>query len=73
MMSLHAMKKPSASGKGVEKKKTAVPQEKQAVTSNTDLFFLFMNPLRNPNSIFVYMLLILYALGTYSESHHSLP
>jgi hypothetical protein len=33
------------------------------------LVLLFMNPLRNPNSIFVYMFLILFVLGKYSETH----
>ena len=33
------------------------------------MFLAFANPTRNPNSIFVYMLMTLYALGKYSESH----
>ena len=33
-----------------------------------DLVLLYLTPWKNPNSIFVYMLLILYALGKYSES-----
>lgn len=32
------------------------------------LLILYMTPWKNPNSIFVYMLLLLYGLGTYSEA-----
>jgi hypothetical protein len=32
------------------------------------LLLLYMTPWRNPNSIFVYMLLLLYVLGSISES-----
>lgn len=37
------------------------------------LFLVYMTPWRNPNSIFVYMLLTLIALGKYSESHPHVP
>ena len=33
------------------------------------LLVTYMTPWRNPNSIFVYMLLLLVALGKYSETH----
>mmetsp|Transcript_30477 Transcript_30477/g.45372 ORF Transcript_30477/g.45372 Transcript_30477/m.45372 type:complete len:114 (+) Transcript_30477:103-444(+) len=36
--------------------------------SGLDLFFLFMNPLRNPNSIFVYMILIINILAKVKEN-----
>lgn len=32
------------------------------------LFLLYMTPWKNPNSIFVYMLMVLYFLGKYSEA-----
>jgi hypothetical protein len=41
----------------------------QKMPSPTDLFLAFMTPWRNPNSLFVYMLIILYTLGKYSEAH----
>ena len=38
-----------------------------------DLFLLVMTPLEeNPNSIFVYMFLLLYGLGTWNEMHYTL-
>jgi hypothetical protein len=33
------------------------------------LVLVYMTPWKNPNSIFVYMFALLYALGKYSESH----
>ncbi|KAG7342190.1 hypothetical protein IV203_007282 [Nitzschia inconspicua] len=48
-------------------KKKPVEQEKEK-TNALGLFILYMTPWRNPNSIFVYMLLLLYALGKYSEA-----
>lgn len=53
-----------------KKKKGAVvePPEKEKV-GGIGLFFLYMTPWKNPNSIFVYMLLTLYFLGKYSEAH----
>lgn len=35
-----------------------------------ELILLFMTPWRNPNSIFVYMFLILYVLGKMNETPH---
>ena len=35
----------------------------------TKMFLAYANPVRNPNSIFVYLLMGLYALGKYSEAH----
>ena len=52
------------------KKKIPVPEkiEKESPTGIA-LLFAYMTPWRNPNSIFVYMFGLLYALGKYSESH----
>ena len=36
------------------------------------MFAAYANPMRNPNSIFVYLFMALYALGTYSEAHHGM-
>ena len=33
------------------------------------MVLLYLTPWRNPNSIFVYMFLVLYGLGKYSEAH----
>ena len=44
------------------------PAEKEKQTG-ISLLFTYMTPWRNPNSIFVYMFGLLYALGKYSESH----
>eukprot|EP00977_Amphora_coffeiformis_P008490 scaffold1923_cov160-Amphora_coffeaeformis.AAC.2 len=38
------------------------------MTDPLQLFLVYMTPWRNPNSIFVYLLIILYALGKYSEA-----
>jgi len=40
----------------------------QEMPSATELLFAFMNPLRNPNSIFIYMLILLQVLGTIKEN-----
>eukprot|EP00562_Extubocellulus_spinifer_P029837 CAMPEP_0178706978 /NCGR_PEP_ID=MMETSP0699-20121125/15727_1 /TAXON_ID=265572 /ORGANISM="Extubocellulus spinifer, Strain CCMP396" /LENGTH=116 /DNA_ID=CAMNT_0020354879 /DNA_START=107 /DNA_END=457 /DNA_ORIENTATION=- len=40
---------------------------KQKVVDPLELFILFMTPWRNPNSIFVYMLIILNVLGKMNE------
>ena len=49
------------------KKKKIVEEEEREQPRGLGLVLLFMTPWRNPNSIFVYMLLIVYGLGTYSE------
>ena len=60
---LHAFKPPSL------KKKTAEPPSEKIKSSNAlDLIILYMTPWRNPNSIFVYLFVILFALGKYSEA-----
>ena len=60
---LHAFKPPTF------KKKTPEPViEKEKSSSALDLITLYMTPWRNPNSIFVYMLILLFALGKYSEA-----
>ena len=51
------------------KKKGAEKKERETVTDPAKLVLLYMTPWRNPNSIFVYLFGILYALGKYSEVH----
>ncbi len=52
--------------KSVGKKKADDDKES---TKSPNLILAYMTPWRNPNSIFVYMFGLLYALGKYSESH----
>ena len=52
--------KKSKKSPGGEEKKTPSPMT---------LLVAYMTPWRNPNSLFVYMLLTVYALGKYSEAH----
>jgi hypothetical protein len=47
-------------------KKNPVEPEREK-SDALGLLLLYMTPWRNPNSIFVYMLLLLYALGKFSE------
>lgn len=54
--------------KGKKNVKGNNEQEKEKVTG-LNMVLLYMTPWKNPNSIFVYMFGILYALGKYSESH----
>ncbi|CAB9508940.1 expressed unknown protein [Seminavis robusta] len=42
--------------------------EKRKVVDPLELFVAYATPWRNPNSIFVYMFVALYALGKYSEA-----
>ena len=49
-------------------KKTNVQEERTQQDWDFSLFLLYMTPWKNPNSIFVYMLLTLIGLGKYSES-----
>jgi hypothetical protein len=51
------------------KKKPVEPEREK--NDALGLFLLFMTPWRNPNSIFVYMLLLLYALGKINEAQSS--
>jgi hypothetical protein len=57
----------------IKKKKVspeiAEPGQVKERVSGIGLFFLYMTPWKNPNSIFVYMLVTLYFLGKYSEAH----
>jgi len=51
---------------------TTAPKEK--MTDPLQLFFVYMTPWKNPNSIFVYLFIALYALGKYSGAHsQSIP
>ena len=51
-------------------KKKDNSDDKESMSDPLQLLLLYMTPWKNPNSIFVYMLAILYALGKYSESQH---
>lgn len=57
---IFAAKKPNKSAGGEE--------EKKQVVDPLELFILFMTPWRNPNSIFLYMLIIINILGRMQES-----
>lgn len=66
-------RKPSTSTislKASNKKNRKVEAKDETIQQkwNFSLFLVYMTPWRNPNSIFVYMFLILYCLGKYSES-----
>lgn len=43
-------------------------QEKIKMTDPVQLLLLYMTPWKNPNSIFVYLFALLYALGKISEA-----
>jgi len=45
-------------------------EEKIQVTDPLELLLLYMTPWKNPNSIFVYMIIILFLLGKYSEANN---
>jgi hypothetical protein len=50
---------------------SSVEEEEREQPRGVGLVLLFMTPWRNPNSIFVYMFLILYVLGKYGEAKSS--
>jgi hypothetical protein len=50
------------------KKQPSTPEPEREKTDGLGLFFLYMTPWKNPNSIFVYMLAGLYFLGKYSQA-----
>lgn len=50
------------------KKDKSMPDQKKKNEWDLGLLLVFMTPWRNPNSIFVYMFLILYGLGKMSEA-----
>lgn len=52
--------------KGSPVEKTSERESKSLM----ELVIVYMTPWRNPNSIFVYMFMILYALGKVSEARH---
>jgi hypothetical protein len=54
----------SSSSSGVAKE----PKQEKEKVGGIGLLILYMTPWKNPNSIFVYMLLTLYFLGKYSEA-----
>ena len=51
-------------------KKKVPDEEEREKKSPLELMVVYMTPWRNPNSIFVYMFAILYALGKVSEARH---
>jgi murein L,D-transpeptidase YcbB/YkuD len=51
-----------------KKKVGAKKQEKEKITSGADLFILYMTPWKNPNSIFVYFILIINILAKFNEA-----
>ena len=51
-----------------KKPNKSTEEEKKQVVDPLELFILFMTPWRNPNSIFLYMLIILNILGRMQES-----
>eukprot|EP00536_Pseudo-nitzschia_multiseries_P001118 jgi/Psemu1/2584/gm1.2584_g len=58
-----------ASELNAKKKKAVVEEEPEREKNNPlGLLIVYMTPWRNPNSIFVYMFGIVYALGKYSEA-----
>jgi hypothetical protein len=54
------------------KKKEEKKTETRQVTDPLELLILYATPWRNPNSIFVYLFVVLYVLGKYSEAHHGM-
>ena len=57
-----------------KKKPTTVKKQPQPLQDldPVRLVIAYMTPWRNPNSIFVYLLALLYCLGKYSEAHSSM-
>ena len=55
----------------VPKNKSGNKNEDEVIKQKWDfsLFLTYMTPWINPNSVFVYLFLTLYALGKYSEAH----
>jgi hypothetical protein len=55
-----------------KKNNTEIKKEVEKAQQAWDwkLILVYMTPWRNPNSIFVYMFALIYALGKYSESHN---
>jgi hypothetical protein len=65
----------TSSTKLAAKKTGSKKKEDDKVKQEWDasLLIQFMTPWKNPNSIFVYMIGLLYLLGKYSEAHSRLP
>mmetsp|Transcript_17802 Transcript_17802/g.43961 ORF Transcript_17802/g.43961 Transcript_17802/m.43961 type:complete len:121 (+) Transcript_17802:1460-1822(+) len=51
-----------------KKKEPAKKPEEKEQTPPLKLLIAYMTPWRNPNSIFVYLFLLVYILGSYSEA-----
>jgi len=52
------------------KKKIVEEEPEREKNDGFGLFLVYMTPWKNPNSIFVYMIALLYCLGKYSEAQH---
>lgn len=68
--SLHAIKKDSSNK--TKKQNSTEKTAKKKVNDPLELFLAYATPWRNPNSIFVYMLLTLYILGSITESQRGM-
>ncbi|CAJ1947905.1 unnamed protein product [Cylindrotheca closterium] len=51
-----------------KRERAAKKAEEKEKTPPLTLFISYMTPWRNPNSIFLYMFLVVYLLGSYSEA-----
>ena len=51
-----------------KKEPVTAPKEEKEKTPPLKLFLAYATPWRNPNSIFVYLFLAVYLLGSYSEA-----
>ncbi|KAL7461402.1 hypothetical protein ACHAXS_001823 [Conticribra weissflogii] len=67
IFSCYALKKDT----GENVKKRVAKKDNEKITSSTPwskIFLAFLNPLRNPNSLFLYLLLIVTVLGKINEN-----
>jgi len=62
----------SSSLMATKKKKNDESKEREKIENPVELLLLYMTPWKNPNSIFVYLFLVVYCLGKYSESQATL-
>jgi hypothetical protein len=55
-----------------KKEEKKIETRQVTVTDPLKLLILYATPWRNPNSIFVYLFVVLFVLGKYSEAHHGM-
>jgi len=67
---LQAIQKKKTNNDSKTKKKPT--SKKESVTDSLQLLLAYATPWRNPNSIFVYMLLTLYILGSIEEAQRGM-